>query len=932
MRINFETVLAHASERLAVIDRDATRQEQVNIFKRFLKIETERLRIRHRFGLGGNEITSGRCYLVDLVVCRACHLAASEFIPSDELNNCAVIALGGYGRRELAPCSDVDILFLQAGRRSKNISKFVEQVLYLLWDMGLTVGHSFRSISDCVAMARNDLHSRTAMAEARLLTGNAHLFRRLARELDDSIFKNRRETSSFLETMRQELEARYDRFGRAVCVQEPNVKEGVGGLRDLHAVLWIGHARYGARGLDDLRAQDIISGEKYAAARRAYDFIARVRNEAHFTTNRRTDLLTLDLQPTLAANLNYKPKRGLMASEIFMRDYYRRAQELHHFCESFLVQAMEARSAKRRIISRAKPFSASFENRQGQFYLTIRRNQQAELAIQPSYEVRRGKLYLKNGQADFRSNAMRMIEAFAVAQNEGIALSDELKLAIRSNLSLVDRNFRASKEAGHSLIAMLNRKGRVGFALRMMHEAGFLGRLLPEFARVTFLVQHDFYHKYTIDEHTLKAIEALDLLASEYNDRLARFSKVFAEIEHAAPLYLGLLLHDIGKGRGKGHVERGVHIAKRVCERLNLDERSAQQVSFLVKHHLLMSHISQRRDLNEEGLIKNFVATVDDLDHLNSLLLLTYADTSGVGPGVWNDWKATLLWELYTRARQHFTGGRPRKWDWSHAAQIKQSLIESLRAEFVPSEVERHLAMMPERYLRATEPERVAQHFRAIKQLGNGPLAVAWSAAEDKHYSELTIYTQDSAGLIARIAGTLTASGINILSADVYTREDGLVIDTFKVCEPSGHSAVAPAAWPKVERNLKAAIEGSFNVAAAVEMQQAKAVRPIRRRKHHQPIKPSVRFDSEASATNTVIEVKAEDELGLVYKIASTLAGLGLSINFAKIATEKSHALDVFYVTDSEGEKLRASDMPHVERALVEALGGEISAKLKEAV
>jgi [protein-PII] uridylyltransferase len=932
MRINLEKILIHANDSLGMAGGLADSESHVERFKRFLKVETERLKIRHRLGLGGGEIAAGRSYIIDLVICRACQVAATGLdAPDAELSSCALIALGGYGRRELAPFSDVDILFLHAGRRSKGVRQFVERVLYLLWDMGLTVGHSFRSTSEGVAMAKSDVHSRTAMAEARLITGNTHLFRRFSRELDYAVFRSKRETEAFLRALRLDLEARYAKFGRAVCVQEPNLKESAGGLRDLHAALWAGHARYGSKGLDDLRALDVITDTEYAAARRSYDYILRARNEAHFSTGRRTDLLSLDLQPQIASNLGYKDKRGLLASELFMRDYYGRAQQLHQVCESLLTRAMEPE--KRRFRSRVKRMTGSIELRQGTFYLTLKQASRTRNASESGYEVKQGKLYLRKEPSDFRSNPMRLIEVFSVAQSERAALSDELKLAVRGNLSLVDRSFRASKETGRALIEMLSRRGRVANVLRMMHETGFLARVLPEFARITFLVQHDFYHKYTIDEHTLKAVEALDHLASEHDGKLARFSKVLAEVEHAAPLYLALLMHDIGKGRGSGHAERGARIAGRVCERLGLDPNGTEQVVLLVKRHLLMSHLSQRRDLNEEGLIEEFLTTVGTLDQLNMLLLLTYADTNGVGPEVWTDWKATLLWELYSRARSHLTGEKPTRWDWTRKTLVKQSVIRELIPVYLPSEIESHFAMLPERYLRATKHDDIVRHLLLIKDLGSRSLITEWRAVEEEGCAELTVCTSDSAGLFARLAGTLTACGINILSADLCTREDGKVIDTLKVCEVGAHRPVRAERKERVSRDLEAAIAGSFDVAAAVEKYLARLPGSLKRRKRQAQSRPVVRFDSEASATGTVIEVRAEDEPGLAYKIANTLSGLNLNITFAKIATEKNKALDVFYVTDHAGQKLTPAEMPEVERALLEVLGASPDAKLiKEAV
>src|SRR5215467_3594932 len=406
MRVDLEKTLIHANEKLSVGSLIGGREEQAAAFKRFLRIETERLKMRHRFGLSGGEIANGRSYLIDLVVCRACEIAAAELEPYEkELKTCTAVALGGYGRRDLSPGSDIDILFLHAGRRSEGAKKFAQQVLYLLWDIGLTVGHSFRSVAECVDMARRDLHSRTALAEARLISGSEVLFRRLSKELTGSVYSNRRDTEAFLAAMKAEVDARYAKFGRTVSMQEPNLKESPGGLRDLHTVLWIGHARFGCGTLDDLRAEDYISGAEYVAARRAYEFLTRARNEMHFLTGRQADVLTLDLQPAVASALGYGSKRGLLFTEVFMRDYYQHAHELNRLCGSFIARAMESKTE-----TRSGPIGGRFEIRQGKLYLTLKQKAGSRETPAAGFEIRKGELYLSDEPPDFRSNPMRLME------------------------------------------------------------------------------------------------------------------------------------------------------------------------------------------------------------------------------------------------------------------------------------------------------------------------------------------------------------------------------------------------------------------------------------------------------------------------------------------------------------------------------------------
>jgi [protein-PII] uridylyltransferase len=890
-------ILDHASERLGGLSEGLADSNNIESFKRFLKLETERLRIRHRLGMGGGDIAGGRSYLVDLVICRLCQSAAAELQPADshDVGQVSVIALGGYGRRELSPFSDIDLLFLYPGKPGKPVKPFVEQVLYRLWDIGLTVGHSFRSVGECVSMAREDLHSRTAMAEARLITGNEGLFRQLARELDGAIYTNKKETESFFAAMRLELEARYDKFGRAVGLQEPNVKESAGGLRDLHAVLWAGRFRYGAHNLDDLRAKDLISGTEYQTARRAYDYLLRARNEAHFATGRKTDVLSLDVQPLVATNLGIKPKRDLAASEVFMREYYEQAHDLHGFCESFLIRVGGMSRPKSRFRFREKV------DRRGVF------------------EIREGRLGVKGETSDFHPTAARLLEVFTLLQAEGALLSDELKMVVRNNLRLVDREFRGSKECSRALFHILGQPGRVARTLRAMHDTGVLGRLLPEFARITFLVQHDFYHRYTVDEHTLTAIDALDEVAVGPEPQLARFKKVLLELPEPSSLYFGMLLHDVGKGLGGGHVPKGVDIARRVCRRLHLDEEATEDVIFLVANHLVMSHLSQRRDIADHALVDRFAETVGTVNRLNMLMLLTYADHRGVGPGVWNEWKGTLLFDLYDQTKAHLVGGRRHR-ELDRVASARAQVVEQLAAEFPRSEVERHVAMLPERYLRTTDADAVARHLRLVKRLDDGRLVADWRVGADGHCTEVTVCALDRTGLFAAMAGALTGNGTNILSVDVYTREDGFVLDTFKISDSVVGGPVTPERGHAIEADLRMAAAGQLDVAAAVEKWKARAPRRQRKRTGHRPVPPSVRFDNAVSAERTVVEVRAEDELGILYKIASTLAGLGLDIHFAKIATEKSQALDVFYVTDSEGNKLLPDQMADVEGRLLVAL------------
>jgi [protein-PII] uridylyltransferase len=910
-RTHGEKALLHAAERFSasrpLADATAISRE----LKTFLKIEDQRLRIAHRCGAPGIQTAAARSSLLDLVVERAYHAAnlLDETVeginkPSDNTQNqCAVVALGGYGRGELAPYSDLDILFLYPNHRALQTRRLVEQILRLLWDAGLTVGPSFRTVSDSVSAARSDPHLQTALVSTRLLAGNPGIYDSLLQALEK---ERRKRAGASIAAILRERAARYAKYGAAVCLQEPNVKESPGGIRDLHTALWVGYARYGCRTLDELREHDVISETEQRTAVRAVNFLWRVRYAAHLSTRRKTERLALDLQTTLAREFGYKAGAYLLASEKFMRDYYHHARELNLFSETLLARASETERKASRGWGRRLSYNPA-----------------------EPLSISNGRVQLEGGAELLTGNPMLLFDAFALAQAADVPLSQRLRDAIRQGLPAVDRNFRLSAEASRSFMKLLTRRGRGGYVLRLMHETGFLARLVPEFGRISLLIQHDLYHHYTVDEHTLKAVEALDELYASQDKQRAHLRAIFDEIEDPSLLYLSILLHDIGKGRGRGHIPRGAKIAERVCKRLGLDELGAAKVVLMVKHHVAMAQLAQRRDLNEPHVVTDFAAGMGTLDALNLLLLLTYADLNAVAPGVWSEWKSTLLWELYRRARTVLTGSDAPLDEVAKTARFKEQVAKALEGSLALSEVERHVALLPDRYVRVTRPAAAAIHLHLIKELKSDVqsdiFARRWMRYS-RESTELTICTKDRHGLCADIAGALAAHGIEILSAELNTREDGIALDVFILREASTHHAIEMQRYPAIERSLGKAIAGESDIAALVERWRTRNAPRKRNAVSHAGAGnlPHVACDNDASQSSTLIEVHALDEPGLAYKIASALTTLELDIVCAKIATEKSNALDVFYVTDGEGMKLSQSRMQSVQISLAQMLSGEI--------
>jgi [protein-PII] uridylyltransferase len=749
-------------------------------------------------------------------------------------------------------------------------------------------------------MAREDVVSRNAMIDARLLWGDAKLFEQLIDRLEEEVFEKQK--AALLDELMKEREARYAKFGGAVCMQEPNVKESAGGLRDLHVLLWASRIAHGQAKLDGLVRAGVIPERDAKAIGSAYDFLLRVRNELHFMTTRRTDALSLDLQQEVARNLRYADSAKQQASEIFMRDYYLRARLLRRLCESHLQRAVAGRQ-KKSWFTRARSTAAI-----GGFVMSDGALDLVEADGEPAGGV--GELAEIDGQ--------RMMMAFSYAQATGAGFSVKLQDAILSSLPVVNRVFRSSAEAAQAFLKLLRVKGRVASALRLMHELDFLGKFLPEFGRVTCLVQHDLYHRYTVDEHTLRAIGALDELALSRGREAERYRNLYGEISDAAPLHLGLLMHDVGKGLGGNHTEKGIGLARRALARLGPEPRMAEQVLFLIRHHLTMSHIAQRRDLSDDKVVNDFAARVETLDNLNMLTLLTYGDIHGVGPGVWNEWKDSLLWELYMKARAVLA---PEQGPERGVGELRERVARMLASEIDVDETQKHFELLPEDYARSAPAQTIIEHVRLAHALNSRPVKTSWRIDTQTRCADLHLCAPNRRGLFACVAGTLTAQGVNILSVQLNTRADGIAIDSFKARDAAGEPITDPARWEQIDDAIRRALSGELDVAAAVEKRlRSQAASRFQRRKAISPSGVRISWDNQSSGRSTILELRTGDRLGLAYKIANTLSSLDLDIVFAKVATEKHLALDVFYVTNAAGEKLPDDRLPAIEEAIRQAL------------
>ena len=867
------------------------RRLRLEFFRATLAEGLVALKERHAGGESGGDSVRAHASFMDELVQTIVRFAGAEAEAAGLTPTpLVVVALGGYGRGELHPSSDIDVMVVYDGELSPYVQRVMQELLYTLWDLGLQVGHSLRSLGDCVAMARTDFPSRTSMQEARLVVGDRKLFQRFGRVLRDNVYRH--DFEQFLATTLAEREQRYRKHGASPYIGEPNVKESAGGLRDMHTAMWLGAAKFGARTLRELCDKGLITPREQEAADHALTFLWRVRNELHFFSGHKNDVLGRELQPRIAKNLGYENEGDTLGVERFMRDYYLNARAIHRVSRRLIARCQETLSAR-----------GSAERRQRQ------------QALADGLVFFDGQLHRADRDPQvLRRDPTRVMKVFWHLHRLGCELSLGLERTLEESLEVVDEQFQRSPEVRDLFLDICRTWGRVALTFSVMHELGLLGRYLPEFGGLTCLVQYDVYHKFSADQHSLLAVEHLEALAPGQSSESEGAAQVFNEVDKPELLMLGMLLHDIGKAKGHGHVAKGIPLVRELTARIGLPPEDAGMVEFLVAHHLTMSHVAQRRDIDDPKTIETFAETVGDPQRLRMLYLLTYADMRAVGPGVLTGWQARILHELYARTLARLTGGRAEK---PNRTALGARLVEAVRGEVTRQVVKAHLAMVPDRYLAQTSVQRMAAHLRLIARLeAGGPLATELFHHPDLGSSDLVVVTRDVPGLFSLIAGTLAAHGVNIISAQIATRADGIAIDTFQVNDATGEVVTSAGQWSRTLDGLARVLTNEQSVDVLLE----------RRRAGGRPsvvgqAPPKIAIDNRLSDEYTVIEVKSPDRLGLLHLITRTLSGLGLDIASARIATEIDQAVDTFYVLDRHGRRLeKADDIERVRTTLDQTL------------
>jgi [protein-PII] uridylyltransferase len=853
----------------------------------------------HRAGAGGQKVVAAYTALIDHLIRRIFAAASEDYIlryPS--LNpRCTLVAHGGYGRGELNPQSDIDLLFLYHWKVTSYVESVAERVLYTLWDAGLTVGHATRGVADSMRMALGDMKIRTSLLDSRYLCGDKALYAEFDKAVDDTLAK--KHGDRFIREKLAESRERHERYGGSVYVLEPDIKESEGGLRDIHTALWIAKMKLRIRALDDLAGRGVINDADLAALKSARDFIWRIRNELHFHSKKHQDQLTFEEQEIVAGALGYRDNGRVKGVEAFMRGYYIEASQISRL-STLIIQ---------RLTEPSEPPQWQWRGRAAGV---------AGLEVRPGVAISRSTLWVTQ-PAILSAQPETLIAIFADAQKHRAQISHETRELARQRAETIDDQFRRSPVVNRIILDILKYKERVYETLTEMHRAGVLGALIPEFGRLLCMALHDLYHIYTVDQHSLRLVKELERLKSgELRDAFPLLTQLARETEKIEILYLGLLFHDIGKGLGGGHSEKGRDIARQIAGRLGLNVDDTEQLEFLVLHHLLFAHTAFRRDIEDDKLVLDFAKTMGNADNLKMLYLLTYADMKSVGPQVWNPWKASLLEQLYLsslQALESLEKGEPRTEDRIEKIRRIQSRLERRLTPWHPLETIRDFfASMPERYFLSTPEEDIPFHFELIErfdgltaprkiegQFKGQTFVSTVRHMPEKEFSEMAICTSDRPGLFANIAGVFAAMGLDILSARIVTRKDGLILDVFRISHMGTPEAVMrPEKWDRVRALLERVLGGETDVARLVEESE----RPSLFKKRAPKVPTAVYVDNRASDDFTIVDVYTQDRIGVLYTITHTLHCLGLSIHVAKISTNVDQVADVFYVADERGGKI----------------------------
>jgi len=915
--IDAHALAAELDEIVAVHDGDqqALRSQVAQRLKSALqagRARAEQLLLKDRHG---RRCAERLCRMEDDVICLLYDFARKHLYPSQNLSETermAIVATGGYGRGLQAPGSDIDLLFLLPYKQTAWSEQIAEAILYCLWDMGLKVGHATRSIDECIRQAKADMTIRTAILEARFLLGDRPLFEELQTRFDSAVVRN--SAAEFVAAKLAEREERIRRAGQSRYLVEPNVKDGKGGLRDLHTLFWIAKYVYRVREPDELIARGVFDKREYQLFRQCEDFLWSVRCHMHFVTGRAEERLSFDIQREIAVRLGYTAHPGQKDVERFMKHYFLIAKDVGDLTAILCAELEDSHAKSVPVMSR--------------LMARFRPVKRTTLGAHDDFLVENNRIHLADGNA-FRRDPVNLVRIFHLAQKHNLALHPDVMRAMRRSLKLIGADLRENEEANRLFLDILTSKNDPETVLRRMNEAGVLGKFVPAFGRIVAMMQFNMYHHYTVDEHLLRCIGVLRALEDGRDTDTPLANELIQKLspEQRPPLYVTLFLHDIAKGRIEDHSIAGARVARRFCPRLGFSAADTELVAWLIEQHLIMSSVAQSRDLSDRRTIENFAAVVQSVDRLKLLTILTVADIKAVGPGVWNGWKSQLIRTLYYETEPVITGGFS---EVNRAKRVAaaQAEFRAAMADWPGDKLNAYTAMLYPAYWLKVDLKHQIEHARFVKASEDAGKQLATSVSfDDGAVTELTVLCPDHPWLLSIIAGACAMAGANIVGAQIYTTTDGRALDTISLTREFEREEDEARRAGRIAQSIESALRGELRLPDIVSKRP-----PPKGRIKAFALEPTVAINNNWSHRYTTIEVTGLDRPGLLYELTTTLSKLNLNIASAHVATFGERVVDVFYVTDLMGAQITSpTRQAAIKRALIGLLAAEASGKGKSA-
>ncbi len=855
------------------------------------------------------------CRMEDEIIRVLFDFARKHLYPSQnpsEAERMAIVATGGYGRGLQAPGSDIDLLFLLPYKQTAWGESIAEAVLYCLWDTGLKVGHATRSVDECIRQAKADITIRTAILESRFLLGDQKLFDELITRFDNEVVRNT--AAEFVAAKLAEREDRVRRAGQSRYLVEPNVKDGKGGLRDLHTLFWIAKYVYRVREPDELLKAGVFDKEEYKLFRHCESFLWSVRCHMHFIMGRAEERLSFDIQREIAVRLGYTERPGLQDVERFMKHYFLIAKDVGDLTAIVCAELEDSHAKSVPVMSR--------------MMAKLRPVKKRKLSESGDFIVDKNRITLATPSV-FKRDPVNLIRIFHLAQKHNLALHPDAMRAITRSLKLIDADLHKDEEANALFLEILTSKNDPETVLRRMNESGVLGRFVPAFGKIVAMMQFNMYHHYTVDEHLLRCIGVLAELERGTNNETPLANELIRKLkpDQRTLLYVTLFLHDIAKGRPEDHSIAGAKVARRFCPRLGFSAADTDTIAWLIEQHLTMSSVAQSRDLSDRKTIENFAAVVQKVDRLKLLTILTTADIRAVGPGVWNGWKAQLTRTLYYETEPVLTGGFSEVNRAQRVAHAQREFKEALK-DWPVEQVEAYVARLYPAYWLKVDLKHQIEHARFVGKAETGGKSLATSIAfdTDRGVTELTVLAPDHPWLLSIIAGACAMAGANIVDAQIYTTTDGRALDTISLSREFERDEDEERRAGRIADSIEKALRGELRLPDIVSKRA-----PAKGRIRAFALEPSVTINNQWSHRYTMVEVTGLDRTGLLFEMTATLSKLNLNIASAHVATFGERVVDVFYVTDLMGAQITSpTRQAAIKRALI-ALFAESESKTAKA-